>query len=175
MAGRVDVAEIQGQETRPLRRRQIQPGERRVDTFRVWSIFIVRLPERWAHPENFSFRSGKEITCGSLALLLGSHPNWFATPPAGILNCGFVSHRKGGFEVWIIDVISNDAMIFGIETSRDRVMVRKGQRRKRWSHPFRLNAFSSKRREIWRLILREVIKAKCIDRDQYEGWLAPLL
>ena len=101
-------------------------------------------------------------------LRLGSHPYWFATVPAPVLDFGPVIDRIVGVEVGLKETISDKTMCVGIHARRDRIVVRKRLHRIDRDQPLGPHTRSRNAVEVGRLEKVHVVVPESVQGDQHD-------
>src|SRR5262249_23538316 len=122
----IDLAEVRRQKGRPPFVRQRQQGEQIANPICARLLVVERQPGAGALAADRRLGSGPEHRSAAASLPLRRYPDWLAAPPAWIAR----GRRRTG-EAFrkrqLVDDVVHDAVMIGIKTGNDRVVVRKGK------------------------------------------------
>ena len=121
-----------------------------------------------AHAGNRRFRSRPEIGRCSHALRFGGHPDWLAEKPSCITHRRIAAGRKSS-EHRIAHHIGCDAVMLRIETSDQRVVIRKGLGRERRNEAFSVHAVGGEFTQPSGHRTLQVVPAKSVERNEHDA------
>ena len=101
VAGAVGLVEVEGDQARALRRRQVEPAEHLVDPLLVGHRLVVAPPKGRPHagdpadPANRRLRTRPERRRRHQSAALGGNPDRLSLPPSAVLDGGAIGEREG--------------------------------------------------------------------------------
>ena len=171
----VHVAEVERHHVRAAFFRQPQPLEHGRDASPVRDAAVVRLPERRPDAVDRRLGSGKEEARRHHALALGGDPDRLAAIPAAVADVLRVPEVVGILALRVVEVVADDAVVLGMKSGDQRVVVRERQRGKDRNHPRGARAPSQHPLEVRQREPVEIVGAEPVERDQDDVRLADLL
>lgn len=165
VSGVVDRGGVERQQAGSPRRRDVEPGQQRIDPIGLRHPTIEGQPVRRVHAADRGLGPGPEHRTGRSTRLLQRDPHRLAAPPPRLLHGGAVAHREAAEDA-VADVVGDDAVVVRAQPRDDRVVVREGLARERGLHPLGAHADPGERVEGRRDPAPEVVGSEPIDRDE---------
>ena len=163
----VCVGVVDGDEVRPLRRRQAEPLDDLIDSFAVIELIVEEHVVGGALAGDLCHGTGPEDGCCAHALLLGERPERRAAVPSTVGGGVVVVVVIGGVAGGIEEAVCDDAVVLRIEAGDDGVVVREGERWVGRNHALRrAGSACCERPQMRQAELLRVVVAEGVERDE---------
>jgi hypothetical protein len=140
MTFEIGTFKIKTHKSGALNKRLVEPLKNLSYAMLSRKIAVVGNPIRGSTATNRHIGPWPKHCCSDLSLASRRVPNRFAAPPTGIAYDSLIGERKCFAYFRIFHVVANNAVIFRIETSNNRIVIGKGESGKHGTKAF--NAYT---------------------------------